>query len=49
MKGGIYVLGLGVQHYIFGNTKVIGAIAKQWNMLKNQTKISQSGHYPKQV
>jgi hypothetical protein len=49
MKEDINVLGLWIQHRIFGNADGTGAIAKQRNTLKNPTKIPQSGHHSKQM
>jgi hypothetical protein len=49
IKVDIDVIGLRMQHRIFGNTNGTSAITKQRHMRKLESKIPQSGHHPKQL
>jgi hypothetical protein len=48
-KANIDVLGLRMQHEIFGNTNGAHAITKQRHIRKLQAKIPQDSHHPKQL
>ena len=49
MKAHINVFGLRVQHGVLSNANSTRAVTKQRNTRKAQTKITQSGHHPKQL
>jgi hypothetical protein len=45
----IYMLGLGVKHWIFSYAYGTSAVTKQRHMSKLQAKVSQGGYHPKQL